>query len=74
MLARAYAALRDDARRTGLGIRILVCDNGSTDDERNLLQSLDIVYLNPGQNLNFPHGVQYAFPSTTTWTAVVAPT
>jgi len=60
----AVAALKDDARQSGLAIQVLVADNGSTGDERRLLQSLDITYLNTGGNLNYPGGVQFAYPHT----------
>ena len=60
----AVAALRADASRSNLLLNIVVADNGSTPDERALLQSLDIRYLDCGRNAGYAGAVNISFPTT----------
>lgn len=64
-LAReSVEALHRDAAASGLTIRVFVMDNGSTPEERALLESLKITRLDAGTNLNFPNGVNFAYRHT----------
>jgi GT2 family glycosyltransferase len=60
----AVAALRRDASRSNVLVNIVVADNGSTPEERALLQSLDIDYLNTGRNAGYAGAANIAFPTT----------
>ena len=61
----AVAALQADARATGLAIRVFVADNGSTQEERALLRSLDVTWLPTGRDAGYAGGINHAFPHTT---------
>lgn len=56
----AVAALFAD----GMPLRVLVADNGSTPDERALLQSLPVTYLDVGRNAGYAGAINAAFPHT----------
>jgi GT2 family glycosyltransferase len=60
----AVEALRRDAGQTNIHLNIIVADNGSTPEERALLQSLDIHYLDSGRNAGYAGAVNVAFPAT----------
>ncbi len=60
----AVSALRRDAESTGLSLRIIVADNGSTSEERTLLQSLSIRYFDTGRNAGYAGAANAAFPET----------
>src|SRR5690348_14940391 len=51
------ALLRDE-------VRIIVADNGSTPDERALLRSLPVTYLDVGRNAGYAGAINAAFPHT----------
>jgi N-acetylglucosaminyl-diphospho-decaprenol L-rhamnosyltransferase len=61
----AVAALKADARESDLSIDIMVADNGSTPDERSLLSSLGVTYLDTGANGGYAAALNFAFPRTT---------
>jgi Predicted glycosyltransferases len=60
----AVAALKRDADVSGLSIDVFVADNGSTDEERALLESLDVTYLKTGRDAGYAAGINFAFPQT----------
>src|ERR1019366_3434414 len=60
----AVAALRLDASETSIRLNIILADNGSSPEERVLLQSLDIHYLDSGRNAGYAGAVNIAFPVT----------
>jgi len=60
----AVAALRLDANGTNIRLNIVIADNGSTREERALLQSLDIHYLDSGRNAGYAGAVNIAFSAT----------
>src|SRR5437867_286824 len=60
----AVMALRLDASSSNIRLNILVADNGSTPDERALLQSLDIQYLNIGRNAGYAGAANISFHAT----------
>jgi GT2 family glycosyltransferase len=60
----AVLALRYDAGQTNIHLNIIIADNGSTPEERALLQSLDIHYLDSGRNAGYAGAVNIAFPAT----------
>jgi len=60
----AVSALRRDAESTGLSLQIIVADNGSTSEERTLLQSLPIRYFDTGRNAGYAGAANAAFPET----------
>jgi GT2 family glycosyltransferase len=60
----AVSALRRDAESTGLALQIIVADNGSTSEERTLLQSLPIRYFDTGRNAGYAGAANAAFPET----------
>jgi len=64
LVADAVEALHRDARGSGLSVNIFVADNGSTAEERELLQSLDVKYLSTGRDAGYAGGVNFAFPHT----------
>ncbi|HXH38964.1 MAG TPA: glycosyltransferase family 2 protein [Thermoanaerobaculia bacterium] len=64
LVGEALAALKHDAGRSGLSIHVFVADNGSTDEERALLQSLDLTYLKTGRDAGYAGGINFAFPHT----------
>lgn len=60
----AVAALRSDAESTGLSLQIIVADNGSTSEERTVLQSLPIRYFDTGRNAGYAGAANAAFEET----------
>ena len=60
----AVAALFEDARQSGLPLQVFVADNGSTPDERALLQSLPVTYLATGTNAGYAGALNATFPHT----------
>ena len=60
----AVAALRLDASRSNILLNIVLADNGSTPEERTLLQSLNAHYLDSGRNAGYAGAVNIAFPTT----------
>ncbi|HEX7681922.1 MAG TPA: glycosyltransferase [Thermoanaerobaculia bacterium] len=60
----AVSALRHDAESTALSLQIIVADNGSTSEERALLQSLPIRYFDTGRNAGYAGAANAAFPET----------
>lgn len=62
--AEAVAALRADARGSGLAIRIIVADNGSTAEERALLRSLGVDRVDTGGNRGYAGAVNATFGAT----------
>ena len=65
MLRDAVDAIRRDAWLSGLSVRILVADNGSTEAERELIRSLDVVYIPTGSDAGYAGGANFAYPQTT---------
>ncbi|HEV2721519.1 MAG TPA: glycosyltransferase, partial [Thermoanaerobaculia bacterium] len=64
LVRQAVDALRRDAAGSGLAVRVLVADNGSTPEERALLRSLPVEYLATGRDAGYAGGVNFAFPAT----------
>lgn len=60
----AVAALKRDALSSGLLVNVFVADNGSTNEERALLQSLNLTYLRTGRDAGYSGGINVAFPHT----------
>ncbi|HXH90561.1 MAG TPA: glycosyltransferase [Thermoanaerobaculia bacterium] len=60
----AVAALRLDANGTNIRLNIVIADNGSTPEERAVLQSLDVHYLDSGRNAGYAGAVNIAFSAT----------
>src|SRR6266849_359599 len=60
----AVAALRDDATASNVGLNIIVADNGSTAEERGLLESLGVDSFAIGRNGGYAGAVDLAFPRT----------
>ncbi len=60
----AVRALRDDARSAGLSVDIFIADNGSTAEERAILQSLPVRYMPTGRDAGYAGGANFAFAST----------
>jgi GT2 family glycosyltransferase len=67
----AVSALIADADASGISLNVVVADNGSTRQERALLQSLDVVYLDIGRNAGYAGALKIAFPMTTSDSIVV---
>ncbi|HYG65317.1 MAG TPA: glycosyltransferase family 2 protein [Thermoanaerobaculia bacterium] len=57
LAAEALAALRADVARVEGGIEWLLVDNGSTAEERALLERLPVRRIDPGRNLGYAGGV-----------------
>ena len=60
----AVAALRSDAGGSNIDLNIVLADNGSTAEERALLQSLDVDYFDSGTNAGYAGAANIAFPRT----------
>jgi len=60
----AVSALRRDAESSGLSLQIIVADNGSTAEERELLQSLEIRTFDTGRNAGYAGAANAALPET----------
>ncbi len=60
----AATALRADAAKSEMQIDLIVIDNGSTQQERELLRSLDALYVDAGRNVGYAGAVKIAFPLT----------
>src|SRR4051812_9935784 len=70
----AAAAVRDAVealRGGGIAVRIIVADNGSTDAERALLQSLGVESFDTGDNRGYAGAVNAALPRTTAAQVIV---
>jgi GT2 family glycosyltransferase len=67
----AVAALREDARRSGLDVHVLFVDNGSTPDERSVLRSLGGTYIATAENLGYAGAVNAGFAQTKSERVVV---
>jgi N-acetylglucosaminyl-diphospho-decaprenol L-rhamnosyltransferase len=65
MTGRAVEALHRDARESGLSVRIIVADNGSTAEERAFLQSLPVEFRETGRNAGYSAAINFGFPFTT---------
>lgn len=57
LLARALAALQDDARASGISAEWVIVDNGSTEAERAKLATLPARLIEPGANLGYAGGI-----------------
>ena len=60
----AVQALRADAQGSSLAVRIFVADNGSTEEERRVLASLDVVLIDLGRNAGYAGALNAVFPET----------
>lgn len=60
----AVSALRHDAESSGLSLQIIVADNGSTAEERELLHSLEIRSFDMGRNAGYAGAANAALPET----------
>jgi N-acetylglucosaminyl-diphospho-decaprenol L-rhamnosyltransferase len=58
----AVAALRADAVQSNLLLNIIVADNGSTAEERALLQSLGVDCFDTGKNAGYAGAINASFP------------
>ncbi len=57
LLKRAVSAIENDAISSGLEAEIIVVDNGSLEEDRQLLNSLSVKLVKPGENLGYAGGV-----------------
>lgn len=64
LVCEAVAALRADAGQSNLLLHIVVADNGSTPEERALLQSLGVDCFDTGKNAGYAGAINAAFPRT----------
>ncbi|MEP7290284.1 MAG: glycosyltransferase family 2 protein [Chloroflexota bacterium] len=64
LVREAVDALKRDAKRSGLSVKVIVADNGSTPDERAVLQALDAEYLPTGRDAGYAGGANFAFART----------
>lgn len=71
LVRQAVESLKRDAHDSGLVIRIFVADNGSTPDERELLQACDVEHLETGRDAGYAGGLNFAFPATSSDSVVV---
>jgi GT2 family glycosyltransferase len=60
----AVEALRADARRSGMALHVIVADNGSTPEERALLESLPVTLVAVGRNAGYAGAINAAVPHT----------
>jgi GT2 family glycosyltransferase len=60
----AVSALRADAATSDMSLNIIVADNGSTREERELLRSQDVVYVDVGRNAGYAGALSAVFPLT----------
>lgn len=65
LVREAFAHLQRDAAHNDLAIRILVADNGSTEDERRTLESLDLIHIPTLRDAGYAGAINAAFPHTT---------
>lgn len=65
LLIRAVASLRADLADSGVEAEIVVVDNGSTVEERNIIRTLGVTVLEPGRNLGYAGGVNLGVAATT---------
>lgn len=63
-VVEAVQALRADAHASGLPVHVIVADNGSTVDERALLDSLDVTLVDTGRNAGYAGALNAAFHRT----------
>jgi GT2 family glycosyltransferase len=64
LVCKAVTALRADAGQSNLLLNIVVADNGSTPEERALLQSLGVDGFDTGKNAGYAGAINAAFPRT----------
>src|SRR5688572_28348813 len=67
----AVAALKVDATSSNVRVNIVVADNGSTPEERAMLQSLEIEYLHTQRNAGYAGALNIAVPKTRSDSVVV---
>ncbi|MGH7966208.1 MAG: glycosyltransferase family 2 protein [Candidatus Binatia bacterium] len=65
LLMRAVASLRADLADSGTEAEIVVIDNGSTVEERDIIRTLGVSVLEPGRNLGYAGGVNLGVAATT---------
>lgn len=57
LLKRAVSAIENDVKTSQLEAEIIVVDNGSREEDRQLLNSMSVKLLTPGENLGYAGGV-----------------
>src|SRR2546428_2289058 len=62
--ARAVEALRQDSARVDLAVNIIIDDNGSTAEEREILRAQQVTYVSTGRNAGYAGALKIAFPLT----------
>jgi GT2 family glycosyltransferase len=60
----AMRAIKLDSSVSNIRVRVIVADNGSTTEERALLDSLDVEYLDIGHNAGYAGAANIAFGRT----------
>lgn len=60
LLKRALSAIEKDACASALDVDVIVVDNGSTEKDRPLLESLSAKLIVPGDNLGYAGGINLA--------------
>lgn len=64
LLKKSVEAIRRDIDSSSLGAEIIVVDNGSGPEDAELLNSLDVKLINPGENLGYAGGVNLGVINT----------
>lgn len=64
LLHTAVEAVRSDLASSNLEAEIIVIDNGSHPEDQELLSSLNVNLINPGENLGYARGVNLGVQNT----------
>lgn len=64
LLVTSVKAIEADLKASGLEAEIIVIDNGSLPEDKQLLTSLDVKLINPGENLGYARGVNLGVANT----------
>ena len=71
LLHAAVISTLQDMARSGLTGRVTVVDNGSNENDKEILSSLPVRYLNPGVNLGYAGAINLALDFTNADVAIV---
>jgi len=63
-LLNAVEAIKSDLKLSGIEGEIIVIDNGSRREDKELLSSLSVKLINPGENLGYARGVNLGVENT----------
>ncbi len=64
LLLTAVEAVKSDLESSGLKGEIIVIDNGSRPEDKELLNSLNVKLIDPGENLGYARGVNLGVQNT----------